>query len=288
MVFLIMLVGSTSAQVSGGGVYPDITLKLQKNSVDIRVSPGETGSGAITASISNIGKVQETVKIEVFCAQGLSYAAPGTVTLPSGTQGSDYPIPITITAPERTKKQAIQCTVRAQVVRAGGVSYPGTPHESYFTVNILMFARLRVESQKPFQQIQPNKEFFLTYKLFNDGNNMDEFDIRVTNIKTLEEQRWSMALSSNVYRVPRDDYETVRVSVRSPKPPYFGYFNEYQPVTLQASSINGAQLGVPYTKDQTTVFYVWGIYLPGFEGAFAAMALAGTGLVLRPRRRAAE
>ena len=133
---------------------------------------------------------------------------------------------------------------------------------------IRQFSRLQVESVEPFLQLPPKVDHYFVYKVYNQGNAVDKFQVGVTdsNREMLEEAGFQISMSMPSVEInSMDAPQQVRVQVRTPKNQ--GWTDQYFTIQFVAESEFSCRHEIAGRNDETamTTVYVRGIYLPGFE-----------------------
>lgn len=265
MLLLVVYLGSimmVASPVSAQSPNPDVDLQCAPNVVPIDVFPGASRSGTTYCTATNPTSYAEVVRITV-TAGGLTYAAPGSVTVPPS---GSIDFEVTVRGELRMPEGSRQVTITAVVDTANGVANPNpTPHSVGVIVEIRQFSRLRVESTEPFKQLRPKTDYIFEFKVFNDGNARDKFNVLVVNLEDLQDNDFQVTLPSMSTEIDSlAPAMKMRVSVRTPKKQ--GWSDDYYQMTFQATSDFSVRTeGQPNYESQMITIYVRGVYLPGFE-----------------------
>ena len=248
-----------SAQVSPN---PDVDIQCTPSSVPIEVYPGATRTGVTYCTATNPTGYAEVVRITV-TSGGLAYAAPGSVTVPAG-QSIDFEV--TVRGDMRMQETTRTVSVSGVVDTANGVANPNpVPKTVSIMVVVKQFSRLQVEATEPFKQLRPKVDYYFEFKVYNQGNALDKFNIEVSNREDLEEAGFQISLPMIATEIDAQaPAQKVNVLVRTPK--VQGWSDDYHQMTFKATSDFSVRTeGIPNYQAQMITIYVRGVYLPGFE-----------------------
>ena len=164
---------------SGQGVLAAVDIEcspVNGGSIDIEVSPGASLTGYTICTVSNPTIHVEKISIQVQ-SDGLAAAAPGSVTVAAG---GEEEFQVTVRADTRMSAQARSLSVTATVQEISGVPPPNSASStSNNIVNILQFAEFNVEMESPVAELQIGDNYQLEFMIYNTGNGMDKFNIRL-------------------------------------------------------------------------------------------------------------
>jgi hypothetical protein len=276
--------GNVAAQASPN---PDIGIVCSPANFPIEVFPGAARTGTTYCTLNNPTAYSENVAITV-TAGGLAYAAPGTVTVGAG---QEVTFEVSVRGDQRMAEGQRTVSITARVDTATGVPCGTcTPKTTSVLVVIKQFSRLRVEADEPFKQLRPKVDYTFNFKVYNDGNAYDRFNIDVANREDLEDAGFQISLpqvSTEIEaQAPPDN---VRVIMRTPK--VQGWSDIYYQLQFQATSDYSVRTeGIPNYQLQMVTIYIRGIYLPGFEmiGSVMMIGLAAAAIARRSNLRDGE
>jgi len=182
LVFFLLLFALSVPLVdnsSGQGVVAAVDLEcspVNGGSIDIEVFPGASLTGYTICTVSNPTIHVEKISIQVQ-SDGLAAAAPGSVTV---SAGGEEEFQVTVRADTRMSAQARSLSVTATVQEISGVPPPNSASStSNNIVNILQFAEFNVEMESPVAELQIGDNYQLEFMIYNTGNGMDKFNIRL-------------------------------------------------------------------------------------------------------------
>lgn len=183
MLLLFLLVFALSAPLlensSGQTVVAAVDLEcnpVDSSSVDIEVRPGSTLTGYTICTVSNPTVHVEKITIEVQ-ADGLSIAAPGSITVAAG---GEEEFQVNVRAESRMSTQARTLSVTATVQEISGLPPPNIAEStSSNIINIVQFAEFNVEMKSPVVELRTGNNSELEFRLYNTGNGMDKFNVRL-------------------------------------------------------------------------------------------------------------
>ncbi len=181
LVFILMtsslaspLVDNSAAQNVAAAVELSCTAPYSSGSVEIEVHPGAALTGYADCTVSNPSAHTEKIAIEV-TADGLATAAPGSIYLAAGDE-SDFQV--TIRADGQMAVQSKSITITATVQETSGLP-PANVAESSVNMMaaIMQYAGLNLEMKNPIVSIEAGSIESLEYKVYNQGNGLDQFTI---------------------------------------------------------------------------------------------------------------
>jgi hypothetical protein len=273
----------------GQGVHLKPTLQissLNPQSREVTVTPSSIGSATFSASVSvskppAVGTVMVT--LDASCSTGWpTVVSPASIPF---TSGGSVQISVTVVVPQATPTSSI-----GKVLVNGLGTYPGTntnPATAAATVTITQYFRIQPQSLQSFVTIGPGGQAVLSLDLYNRGNGLDTIDIEISNLKDLSKKNWMVTASAyEVSNVVQDEYQTIKLQVKSEKPTILSYKrSEITYIQLNVKSSNAGIMGL--TEIKTYMFAVvvdgWGV--PGFDVTFLIMAFGMVASALAYRKK---
>jgi len=276
-----MMAGAQIAQGQGASPYPDIGILCSPSSIPIDVAPGDPRTGTTYCTLTNPTAYSEVVNIQV-TAGGLAVAAPGSVTV---GPGDEQTFEVTVRGDQRMAEGQRTVTISARVDTANGVPTTSSSKNVMVMVVIKQFSRLRVEADEPFKQLRPKVDYVFVFKVYNDGNAYDRFNIDIQNREQLEEADFQISLPQVSTEIDAQaPADSVRVMLRTPKKQ--GWSDKYHQLQFKATSDYSVRTeGVPNYQVQMITIYIRGVYIPGFE---VTLMMAGLAAAAISRRRSEE
>ncbi|MDP6906538.1 MAG: choice-of-anchor T family protein [Candidatus Thalassarchaeaceae archaeon] len=243
-------------------VNPDINILCSPTAVEIDVAPGDTRIGTTYCDASNPTLYVEKVNIQITSA-GLTYSAPGSITVASQDTAT---FEVVVRGDDQMTEGSRQVTISARVDQANGAPCATcTSQVTNVMVVVKQFALLRVQAEEPFRQLRPKIDYTFEFKVYNDGNNRDQFIIGVENREDLEDDGFQISLPETTTWVDsKAPPETMRVMMRTPKKQ--GWSDQYYNLQFCAVSDHSLRSNVlfPIMQCQSVTIYIRGVYLPGF------------------------
>lgn len=216
LVFLVLVFALSVPLVdnsSGQGVLAAVDIEcspVNGGSIDIEVSPGASLTGYTICTVSNPTIHVEKISIQVQ-SDGLAAAAPGSVTVAAG---GEEEFQVTVRADTRMSAQARSLSVTATVQEISGVPPPNSASStSNNIVNILQFAEFNVEMESPVAELQIGDNYQLEFMIYNTGNGMDKFNIRLDYD---EVDSTSLSLATSKVQIESYRAGIFKVSVNTP------------------------------------------------------------------------
>ncbi len=245
-------------------VNPDINILCSPTAVEIDVAPGDTRIGTTYCDATNPTLYVEKVNIQITSA-GLTYSAPGSITVAAGDTST---FEVVVRGEDQMTEGSRQVTISARVDQANGAPCATcTSQVTNVMVVVKQFALLRVQAEEPFRQLRPKVDYVFEFKIYNDGNNRDQFMIGVDNREDLEDKGFQISLpETNTWIESKAPPETMRVMMRTPKKQ--GWSDTYYQLTFCAVSDHSLRssldVALAMTQCQQVTIYIRGVYLPGF------------------------
>ena len=284
LAILFVLIGSAvlasvpaTAQTSPN---PDVNVTCDPVTIAIKVYPGASRSAQTYCEMDNPTSYTEVVKIQVIA--DIAYAAPGALTINAGAQ--DEPFSVAVRGELRMVEGSRQLKILYSVESANGIANPNpVTKEVNMIILVEQFSLLRVEAALPFIQLRPKTDYIFEYRVFNDGNARDKFNLDITNQAQLEGKDFQVVLPQISTEVDSQQYAKVRVQVRTPKKQ--GWTDEFFTLTLQAESDFSS---TEVNQQQSITIYVRGVFVPGFVALEPLAMVALAAAVLVGKRRFAQ
>ncbi len=261
-------------------VNPDISIICSPSAIEIEVAPGDTRIGTTYCDATNPTLYVEKVNIQVTSA-GLTYSAPGSITVAAQDTTT---FEVVVRGEDQMTEGSRQVTISARVDQANGAPCPTcTSQTTNLMVVVKQFAMLRVQADEPFKQLRPKVDYIFEFKIYNDGNNRDQFVIDVANRGDLDDEGFQISLPEvNTWIESKAPPETMRVMMRTPKKQ--GWSDSYYQLDFRATSEHSIRSnGVLMQQTQMITLYIRGVYLPGFE-LFPSLMMLGLAAAVAFRR----
>ena len=279
---LSMWAGAASnAMAQGVSPNPTVSVACSPAAIPIEVHPGAARTGTTYCTATNPTQYVEDVTITV-TAGGLAVAHPGLITVGAYDSAT---FEVVVRGDNRMAEGSRSITITARVTSASGIPCTTCPSvQSSVMATIMQFSRLRVEAEEPFKQLRPNVDYIFEFKVYNDGNAYDRFNIDIVNRDDLEEKDFQITLPTISTEIePQAPADKMRVMMRTPK--IQGWTDEYHQLQFRATSEYSVRTeGVPNYQTQMITIYVRGIYLPGFE-LMPSLSMIALGAAFAARRR---
>ena len=178
-----------------------------------------------------------------------------------------------------------QVTISARVDQANGAPCPTcTSQTTSLLVVVKQFPMLRVQADEPFKQLRPKVDYIFEFKIYNDGNNRDQFIIAVNNRDELADAGFQISLPEvNTWIESKAPPQKMRVMMRTPKKQ--GWSDHYYQLDFRATSEHSIRSGgVEMYQTQMITLYIRGVYLPGFQLIPSLMMLGFAAAFVANRR----
>ena len=262
-------------------INPDISLTCSPTAIEIDVAPGDTRIGTTYCDAQNPTLYVEKVNIQITAA-GLTYSAPGSITVAAGDTTT---FEVVVRGEDQMTEGSRQVTVSARVDQANGAPCPTcTSQPTSLLVVVKQFPMLRIQADEPFKQLRPKVDYIFEFKIYNDGNNRDQFIIAVNNRDELADAGFQISLPEvNTWIESKAPPQKMRVMMRPPKKQ--GWSAHYYQLDFKTTSEHSIRSGgVEMSQTQMITLYIRGVYLPGFQLIPSLMMLGLAAAFVAKRR----
>ena len=262
-------------------INPDISLTCSPTAIEIDVAPGDTRIGTTYCDAQNPTLYVEKVNIQITAA-GLTYSAPGSITVAAGDTTT---FEVVVRGEDQMTEGSRQVTVSARVDQANGAPCPTcTSQTTSLLVVVKQFPMLRIQADEPFKQLRPKVDYIFEFKIYNDGNNRDQFIIAVNNRDDLADAGFQISLPEvNTWIESKAPPQKMRVMMRTPKKQ--GWSDHYYQLDFKTTSEHSIRSGgVEMSQTQMITLYIRGVYLPGFQLIPSLMMLGLAAAFVAKRR----
>ncbi len=195
-----------------GQFNPDVNITCEQPPL-MHVYPGASRITTALCTVENPTLYVEDVEIQVQ-ANGLSYSAPGSITIAAGDSAT---FEVVFRGDTGMPEGSRQATISARVDTANGIPCATCETKS---VNVLIiiaqFSSFRVVADTPFVEMETNQNYTLEFKIYNDGNARDRFLIS-TDSEYFEEEGWGIYIETRSIEIDSmAPPEKIRVIIDSP------------------------------------------------------------------------
>jgi hypothetical protein len=246
---------------------------------EVDVSPGSTGVVSFTGTVS-VTYINTAVPLMV----ALSASVPGASAslapagmIFQGTGDNEQQFVLDITVPLLTLRQPIKFSVTG-TWQQGATS--GMCIEGQGQVQVLQFQRLTVYSELPLIETGPGTQAVFSIRVENTGNFEDEIRWEVPNLEKFSDKGWTIPQLPKT-TVPRLEPKIFSLPITLPHD-WTIWTDRVETVQLKVVSTSSA--GESVFEEYPIFVRVRGIYIPGFEPAFAILGLAFMAVIIKRRR----
>ncbi len=268
-----------------GTIIPVVSAAFDDSSKNADVTPGGSGNGIVkntgTISCDSGSQTQVTVALTISAGGWGAAITPSSMTFPAGT--SSKPFSITVRAPPGTSHKVSQNVVVGGSW-TGAEGLVGDVDSTSMIVFIDQYFKLILESDNPLTEINPGDDLTFSMKIWNMGNDEDDFVIEITNQKSLSDEGWTIPT------VPKQTIEEkgvrpFKIQLTSPQD-WTLWKNKVSPVNVKVYS-DKSRLSNPDAE----VFMMYslyvrqkGVYLPAYDPLIMVSGIAVAMLVFSNRR----
>ncbi len=246
---------------------------------EVDVSPGSTGVVSFTGTVS-VTYVNTAVPLMV----SLSASVPGAAAslapagmIFQGTGDNERQFVLDVTVPLLTVRQSIKFRVDG-IWSQGATSGQCIGGEGQ--VQVLQFQRLTVYSELPLIETGPGTQAVFSIRVENTGNFEDEVRWEIVNLEKFSDKGWTIPQLPKT-TVPRLEPKIFTLPITLPHD-WTIWTDKVE--TIQIKVISTSSAGESIFEEYPIFVRVRGIYIPGFEPAFAILGLAFMAVIIKRRR----
>jgi hypothetical protein len=245
---------------------PAITIRIAQPKQVAYVAPGQDGIVTFTG----------TVEAQIPWAPSIQYLV---VTLTADAGGWPVSNPPALTFSRTQNQQSFSLSVQVPIETSKRWSYSpgitgGTIPPATAIIVVDQYYQFSVGCEKPYVQVQPGSSLGFRLRLINEGNANDRLRVEVQNLKELADMGWTLQLSLDKFAVPEKQEKVLTVSVTTPVK-WNVWKNDVTTIQIRIISVQAESLGeVSEVADYSLYVRQKGVSIPGFEPAFAIIALA--------------
>jgi len=250
---------------------PVLSVKLDSASQSARVT--ESAPGIVTfsgrASIDKLPVERCVVTLAASTDTGWPSQISPLQTVFTSTR--PHPFTCTVVVPPGTlNNQSGNLTIRGRAVAEGLQSTA----EARGVIAVDPFFRCNLSSAPPCCEIAPGEQAFFTVRLTNTGNAIDSFELEISNLRDLNDKRWTVVLCAGTLpKVEPAEYKPFRVIAQSPRDETL-WTSGPTVIVIKTTSQNAKDFQQVVTASVQLTVYVRGTYLPSLDPAVLLMVLA--------------
>jgi hypothetical protein len=255
---------------------------------EAEVKPGEHGTviftGVVNCEMVAGGTFQKViVSLQASSDQGWTPVVnPPQITF-NPNSDSNLPFSVTVTVPAETSFYTTD-TIR---VSGRGVAYPGATQdiidEVTATIKVAQFYKFSLECSKAYQEVGPSERLAFDLRVKNHGNARDTFNIKISNLKELTKDGWTVTLSTDVIEINEKDEGVVQIPVGTPIK-FNLWLNEIETVLVEVKSEQEEKNeGFTVPREYPLSVRQRGFSTPGFDPFFLLIGIAGLAVIVKTR-----
>lgn len=194
LILLILLVALIPCNPSAEAqIHPEVSITCSPSNIVIDVAPGDTRTGSTTCTAENPTVYVEQVDLSLM-SDGLANSGPSSITVPAGGT-TDFEL--TFRGESQMPEGQRMATLSYVVNTANGVPCPTCQNEEVnMLIVIRQFAMFRVEVELPPVNVEVGCSNYIEFKVYNDGNAMDQFKFSLANLDGLIQDGWKVEIPS--------------------------------------------------------------------------------------------
>lgn len=249
---------------------PAAVLSVSPTHVEAVVTPSNNAVVRFTGWAEvDLGEWDEaTLSLTASVDQGWAASlAPNAMVFTSGDR-QDFNVTIVVPA---ASSAAIPGSLRVDGrLRAGSMLSSSTAQT---IVTVRPYYNLSVESDNPEKELGIDGVGVLKVKVWNRGNGVDSYNVKVENLDQLKEAGWDVIVEADtILRVTSDDLRILKITVRAPND-WSVYENNLATIKLKISSVNAADREENVSARYTMVVRERGFNMPCLISAIAVSAV---------------
>jgi hypothetical protein len=217
---------------------PEMTITLDPLSQEAVVSEGASGTVQFTGSLRIDKLVVERGVTSLTCSVDTGWVARCSPSAMVITDTVAHSFSVSVIVPQATPSNVIG-TLRVEgCLNGGGFVCIGSAQA---IITVKPYYRVRLETAVPFQDIPPGFGAFFSFKVYNEGNAIDSFEIGFVNMRELVDKHWTIGMGGmQVAKINPGEYKTCRFTAQSPRN-WTIFTRETVMIDVKASSLNAKE-----------------------------------------------
>ncbi|MFO8050911.1 MAG: choice-of-anchor T family protein [Thermoplasmatota archaeon] len=255
---------------------PAITIQLAQPKQTAYVAPGQDGivtfSGTVFAQIPYSPNVQYLVIHLQADAGGWAVSVPPALTFSKAQKQQSFTLSVQVPI-ETSQSTTGQLSVSGRWSYSPGLG-GGTIPAATAIIFVKQYYQFSIGCEKPYVEVNPGQSLGFKLRLINEGNANDRLRVEILNLDKLADKGWTIQLSQDKFAVLEKQEQVLTVSVTTPVE-WNIWKNSVTTIRIRIVSAQAEGLGeVSDIADYSLYVRERGFSVPGFEPAFAIIALA--------------
>lgn len=255
---------------------PAITIQLAQAKQTAYVAPGQDGivtfTGTVFAQIPYSPNVQYLVINLQADAGGWPVSVPPALTFSRAQQQQSFTLSVQVPI-ETSQSTTGQLSVSGRWSYSPGIG-GGTIPAATAIIFVKQYYQFSIGCEKPYVEVNPGQSLGFKLRLINEGNANDRLRVEILNLDKLADKGWTIQLSQDKFAVLEKQEQVLTVSVTTPVE-WNIWKNSVTTIRIRIISAQAEGLGeVSDIADYSLYVREKGFSVPGFEPAFAIIALA--------------
>jgi hypothetical protein len=260
------------------GPFTIVTTSVVPDSETVDVGPGATGQISFSGRVDVISYNSAIPCIVTLTAQ--STVGQATLDKPQlvfqGNKQEDTFHVIVIVPIITTARQPAQLSISGSWQQGATVGAAGSSQAAFL---VDQFQLMTVYSSNPVIETGPGTQAVFSLRIENTGNYRDEFKIDITNRKDLEEKGFIIPQLPKTW-IELGDPQAFTLPVTLPHD-WTIWTDHPETVWIKVISTSSGDL---VEEEYPLILRIRGIYIPGFEPAFALIGLGFIAVALKKRQ----
>jgi len=273
-------------EAEGQTIIPVVQAGFDAASKSADVTPGGTANGVVQNTgtiVCNTGsQTQVSVNLQVTAGGWGAAITPSSMTFLAGSS-TEQDFAITVRAPPGTSHKVSQNVVVGGSW-TGAQGLVGDVDSTQMIVFIEQYFKLILESDNPLTEIAPGDDLTFAMKIWNMGNDEDDFVIEIMNQKSLTDDGWTIPT------VPKQTIEEkgvrpFKIQLTSPQD-WTIWKNKVSSVNVKVIS-EKSRLSNPDAEinmEYSLFVRQKGVYLPAYDPLIMVSGIAVAMLIFSRRR----
>ena len=269
-------------------IAPDLTVNIspviQQATVDEVTGCGLNFTGTVKVDMPPV----ERIVVELSAVVDTGWPASVSPYELVITDSTDHSFYVTVTVIEAAS--ADDPGHLAVIASSSGKGY-FVSEQANATINVNPYYRVALESDQPYDEVEPDQGGSFEVTVTNMGNAVDSYEFEIANLDELKDMGWIVELDkTSVSRLRPGDGADVTVTARPPQTWSWDiWISRPVPITVKATSLGAQQGGTVISQDYAVFIHQRGFNAPvvnlisGTTVALVALAIVGI-IILRRRR----
>ncbi len=283
LVFVMLLWGMAFTYVpheADAGIRTVVTVSLTPASQEADVSPGSSGVVIFSGTVEVQSGERTVVNLQATAQIGTAVVSPSSAVVPAG--GGSFPISVSVREPPETSYTLTDKVTVGGTWQSGALAGPVS--ETSAQVVIKQFFRMTISTQSPYVEVKPGSQVYFDILIENNGNGRDTFTVEIDpdNLKELTAKDWAVQVGTPKVTIDEKAKKHVTIIATTPQKTT-PWKNSIDRIVVVVKSENAQNVGQNVKETYNLYVRQHGFHIPGFEPAFALLALAMVAALMKKK-----